>query len=240
MQTPSGAVYTHDDLELLKEMATSHFITLSDKPYLLNSGIESRFYVHGRQDLTDHPRLVWMVGEKIATLIAKQTLRADGQPCLIGIPTVGNSFAQAASMVAFREGIEMPNGKRLCYRVMREVRKDHGPHRGWVNGEPDSGQTYWLVDNTLTDGKSKLAATAKLRQDKYPCGSDHPDTYPCLIWIDRQQGGLEKLKAAGFTRLVVAYNLLDVVYAYAELRLWARKSVRMVAEEIRQHKLLGK
>lgn len=124
--------------------------------------------------------------------------------------------------------------KTICHRLMRETLKQHGAHHTWVNGKPDPCHSYWLVDNVATDGQSKIEAAEKLTQDGYLI-----EEVSCLIFIDRQQGAIPRLKKeTKFKQIVVVYNLLDITYALGELGLWPKDSVKAVEEEIKAHQFI--
>ena len=55
MNVPSGRVFDKLDLKIVRLMVEYGFIRWQEKPFILNSGIESHIYVSGREDLTDHP-----------------------------------------------------------------------------------------------------------------------------------------------------------------------------------------
>lgn len=227
MQVSSGKIFDRLDLKIIRLMVQHGFIRWSDAPFKLKSGVDSHIYVFGREDLTDHPDLEWLIGKKIARVIKAASLPQDKQPCLIGIPTAGTALAQAAAMASQVKRILVAR-KPICHRIMREVMKQHGVHRGWVNGRPEPDRhTYWIVDNVITDGKSKIEAEEKLISDGYPSKS------PTLIFIDRGQGGIQKLEQAGFQRITVVYHLLDLVHAFGELDLWSEERVRKAEEEIK-------
>ena len=159
------------------------------------------------------------------------------QQCLIGIPTAGTPLAQAAAMVNFawervlRDPVDEP---RIIYRIMRGERKTHGLHQTWVDGKPDPARhTYWFLDNTVTDGGTKLEAREHLKEDGYPV-----QDMPTLIVVDRQQGGIRRMEQAGFSRIVVAYYLLDIIHAFGEMKLWPQARVQAVEEEIKTHQLV--
>lgn len=236
IQTPSGLVYEAPDILTLKEMYEVGFVRHSDTPFMLKSGIASNFYVYGREDLTDNPKLEWSIGFKLWEIIRQSTTETDGQVCLLGIPTAGTPFAQAAAMVsqydAMIPGRRRFNGLPVCHRIMKEQPKDHGAHKGWINGKPKADHSYWLVDNVATNGDSKLEAREKMRADSYP------DPAGVIIWIDRQQGALRRLEEAGFNRVLVAYNLLDVTFAFGEMGLWPKTAVQAVEQEIEAHQFL--
>lgn len=229
METPSGQVFDKRDLALLELMAKYGFIQRRDTPFKLKSGIMSHVYVFGREDITDHPDLEWFIGRKINRLASEHRLSEDKQPCLIGIPTAGTAFAQAAAMVCYGE-----TGIWICHRIMKEVLKEHGVHPKWVNGDPQQEvHTYWTVDNVVTDGKSKFEANDKLRESGYPV-----EEMPSLVFVDRQQGGIQNMEKAGFKRIIVAYNLLDLTFAFGEMGLWPKEAVKAVEAEIKAHQLL--
>ncbi|KKU47632.1 hypothetical protein A3E96_00010 [Candidatus Uhrbacteria bacterium RIFCSPHIGHO2_12_FULL_46_13] len=230
--TPSGAIYTPSDLEVLRYAARVRFVAYNPQPFTLKSGVKSNVYVFGREDLTDYPGFEWLVGRKIAELICKSVEAVDSRPCLIGIPTAGTALAQAAAMVSWREAIKTPSGHTICHRIMREALKQHGAHPDWVNGKPSRAHRYWLVDNVATDGRSKPEAREKLLASGYLAADEYP---PVFIFVDRQQGAVRRLQEAGFTKIVVAYNLLDAAFAFKEMGLWPGQVVEQVEEEIRAH-----
>ncbi len=235
MQVSSGTVFGKDDLELLRLMVDHGFIQRRDVPFKLKSGVMSHVYVFGREDITDNPYLEWLIGIKIARLVEEHSLSVDKQPCLIGIPTAGTPLAQAAAMVSYAEQIRTGGrGSIICHRIMKEALKEHGAHPKWVNGDPRPDvHTYWTVDNVVTDGKSKFEANDRLRESGYPV-----DGMPNLVFVDRQQGGIQNMEKAGFKRIVVAYKLLDLTFAFGELNLWPKSAVKAVEEEIKAHQLL--
>lgn len=233
MRVPSGTFFTEQDLELVRLMGIHKFVDYREEPFTLRSGIKSRVYVSGREDFTDHPELEWAVGRKIAETVMNEHEAhedPDTTPCLIGIPVAGTALAQAASMVSFAEEITTPHGLLICHRVMREGVKEYGAHKTWVQGEPDPKHVYWTVDNTVTDGGSKIDAAEKLEQSGYD-----PFKMPSLVFVDRQQGGVQRMEKYGFQNIIVVFYLLDLTFALREMGLWPAGVVESVEEEIRAH-----
>ncbi|MDP2641944.1 MAG: hypothetical protein Q8P21_01470 [bacterium] len=192
----------------------------------------SNVYVFGREDLTDNPKLEWLIGTKIARVVYSNSVD-DRQPCLIGLPTAGTALAQAAAMASAANGWIYPRDP-IAHRIMREQLKSHSAHQGWVNGRPDhSRQRYWIVDNVATDGATKIEAATKLMADEYPAYQ-----MPVLIYVDRQQGALQRLKNEGFEDVRVVFNLLDLTFAFGELELWPKSAIARVEEEIRAHQFV--
>jgi len=242
MEVPSGRVFDGVDLNMVKFSARYGFISWSDQPVTFRSGMESRVTVGGREDFTDHPDLAWVVGRRIMTCVLQDAeARGDRkQQCLIGIPTAGTAFAQAAAMVNFAwERVlywkDSVDELRIIHRIMREALKTHGVHPDWVNGKPQPDlHTYWMVDNTVTDGGTKVEAREHLLQSNYPV-----QEMRTLVVVDRQQGGIKRMEKAGFSNIVVAYYLLDLTYAFRELGLWPKDAVQAVEEEIKAHQLVS-
>jgi hypothetical protein len=46
------------------------------------------------------------------------------------------------------------------------------------------------------------------------------------------------MEKAGFKRIVVAFKLLDLTFAFGELGLWPKSAVKAVEEEIKAHQLI--
>jgi len=229
MQVPSGRVFERDDLELSRLMVANRFIENQKQAAVLTSGMSTYVYVSGREDLTDKNLFEWQVGRKIARLVKQygESEYNQRQQCLIGIPTAATAMAQAAAMVSYAENI-LVNGQYICHRTMRENPKRHGLHQGWVNGEPQPDiHVYWTVENVVTSGTTLITIAERLRQSGYPV-----EDMPILVFVDRQQGGIKKLEEAGFRKIVVAYNLLDLVFIFGELGLWSKNQVKAVEDEI--------
>ena len=231
MNVPSGVTLSDGDIELLQLMARYGFVQWRDKPYTLKSGIQSHVYVFGREDLTDHPEFLLAVGKKITDIV--HTMDNDGkQPCLIGVPMAGIALATAASLVDAQQARDP--ARAICYRIMRQQRKQHGAHRFWVDGRPDFDRhAYITIDNVVSDGGSKIEAGGRLIEDGYPAKE-----MPQIIFIDRQQGATQLLIKAGYRAPTIVFNLLDMTHAYRELGLWSSSSVDKVEEEIKAHQFV--
>lgn len=233
ISVPSGQNFNGADVDLVKAMATYGFIRYSATPFKLKSGILSHVYVFGREDLTDHPDLVALVGKKIASSVWQSRME-NKQPCLIGLPMAGLVLAQAAAAASLdhRRRGDLP---LICHRVMRQQLKQHGANQTWVDGKPDHDRhEYWLIDNVATDGATKIEAIPKLEQEGY-----RPHEMPALIFVDRQQGAKTRLLQAGFPAVVSCFNLLDLTYAMGELGEWPKDTVKAVEDEIQQHQQLS-
>lgn len=225
------------DYELFEEMASHEFIKWLDSPITLNSGIASRVYISGREDLTDHydfgRNLAWKL---IGVLTAEAKRRQENrEPNLIGIPTAGISLAATVALTnnALARSHYNPVAYRgrhdINWRQMRWQPKKHGIHRHFVDGRPNP-ETYWhiAIDNVITSGDSIIRAAERLKNDGYDSKNM---TY--LILIDREQGGVERLIQEGFKDIVVVYKLSDIVYALGEYGFWSQDEVARILADIK-------
>jgi orotate phosphoribosyltransferase len=199
----------------------------SGEPFKLKSGIKSNIYVFGRNDLTEdfnELRNVGMILARAVWDVADLAGDDHRNPCPIGIPTAGTALAAAAAL--------SPRWGNFPFRIMREMQKTYGAHKKWVDGSPQPDlHKYLTIDNVATDGASKAQTAALLKEDGYPV-----EDMKHIVLIDRQQGAVKKLAAQGIT-MVSVFNLLDVVWAFGELKLWPKDRVKAVEEEIAAHQL---
>lgn len=237
---PSGTIYDYDQVQLVRLMAYFDFIKQSEALFKLKSGVESRVYIHGREDLTDNLGLEREIGREIKRVVWRHTQEVGEtrRPCLIGIPTAGTAAAQAAAMVSDPGGYpESVNQWHIVHRIMRETKKAHGDgshQKTWVNGRPDPDRhCYMAVDNVVTDAGTKIEYADKLTEDGYDGRG-----MPWIILVDRQQGAMKRLKREGFHRVIVMFNLLDIVWVLGNEGIWPKEIVSAVEKEIADHQLI--
>lgn len=228
-----------DEQLLVRMMALTGFITHdSDRSFRLHSRIDSHVYVHGRQETTEHPGFLALIGRKIANAIWAECGcgRDNRQPCAIGVPDAATPLAVAASVVSFLER-RGRRGSWIASRVMHKQQKHHGAHRRWVDGEPNHERhTYFLLDNTITSGRSVLNEGWHLVEDGYTLKD-----VTCLILVDRERGGIETTQRGiwigerleQFKNVVAIYKLTELVSAFGRMRLWPPEKVLAVHNEIR-------
>jgi len=231
---PSGKTFDSADVELLHQLVKVKFIEWRQEPFTLKSGVKSHVYVHGRDDLTLNPAVLYALGEEIV-MKARAIMDEESDercPCFIGLPTAGTALAAAASLADLDSGmVDLP----AAFCVMREVKKAHGAHHQWVVGHPDPQKfRIFAVDNVATDGKTKEEGAAKFAEDGYDAlNLDY------LIVVDRQQGAVANLRKKGFKRVHVLYNLLDLTFIFGEVGIWPKEAVAQVEREIKEHQLIA-
>ncbi|MDO8577445.1 MAG: hypothetical protein Q7R55_01070 [Candidatus Wildermuthbacteria bacterium] len=232
MKVQSGREFDSYDVRFVQLAVNYGFVRGNREPIFgTRAGSMTRVYIGGREDFTEHPDLQWLTGRIIASRIWEDAHSREDlkQQCLIGIPTVGTPLAQAAAMASYRlqEDNKPP---RIIHHVMRESLKTHGMHHGWMNGRHDSNHTYWLLDNTVgPSAGSKFLARAHLQESGYPTN------VRVLVLVDRQEGGIERMKQARFPHVIAVYKILDILEVINFLGLWPKEIVRLIQEEIKAH-----
>lgn len=173
-------------------MAFPHCLTselrslLIEKSYekrdvILASGEKSDFYFDGKQTSL-HSRGAFLLGEIFFSMIGALGvgIKAVGGPTLGGDPLV-----TAVSLVS---GIK---GHPIHAFIIRKEPKKHGTGQ-WIEGAKNlkPGDRTVILEDVVTSGKSSLDAAQKAR--------DHGlDVYGILAVVDREQGGAERIRAAG-------------------------------------------
>jgi len=148
--------------------------------FLLASGRRSPYYFDGRLVTLD-PRGSLLVGK------AMLRFAREDQVTKIGGPTLGADPMVTA--VALCSALDQ--GPRISAFIVRKEVKEHGAG-GWCAGlAPDPGEAVALVDDALTSGWSLLQAAERVAAS----GARIVALYTLL---DREEGGRERLEAAGY------------------------------------------
>jgi orotate phosphoribosyltransferase len=235
-KVPSGRTFGPKDINLMRDFDKVDFLSWSDQPILLNSKNESNIYLGGRHEFTDDPRLLKRIGARIMdSLRFGENGRNNSVYCLIGVPMAGIALA-AAGYAAEVSDTNTAFKPKTCLRLMRQIKKTHGreSEQGWVIGKPDyAAHQYALIENTTTTGRSVIEAAQRLVEDGYELSK-----VDCVIFVDRGQGALKALASVGFRRVVVVYHLLDIIYAYRHLELWAEFVLDRIENEITSTQLV--
>lgn len=149
--------------------------------FTLASGQRSKFYVDLKAT-TLHPDGAFLIGELAVEVLAHEKLNVEG----VGGLTLGaDPLATAISLAARERGLIWPAF------IVRKEPKDHGTARyieGTENLRP--GAEVVVLEDVVTTGGSSLKAIERLREAGY-----HP--IAAITVVDREQGGAEKIRAAG-------------------------------------------
>lgn len=156
-------------------------------PVTLASGAVSDFYIDCRQ-VALHPEGMVALGAQLLDALEAieaetgRTAQAVGGMALGAVP-----LAVAVSMTAFGRGRSLPAF------IVRKATKDHGtgaPVEGIERLTPGAG--VLLVEDVVTSGGSTHTALMRVRAAGL-------DPFGCACIVDRQAGGVQRLRDAGLT-----------------------------------------
>lgn len=158
--------------------------------FTLKSGIESPIYVDLRR-LASHPRALRVVADAMVPLL--EGLKFDR---LAAVPYGGLPIGTAVALT----------GNWSLIYTRREV-KEYGT-RAEIEGDYEPGETAVLLDDLITTGESKFETIKRLES----AGLEVRDV---VVLLDREQGALGTLKAAGY-RLHAVVTLRQVLACLRE------------------------
>lgn len=153
--------------------------------FTLKSGALSPFYVDLRV-IISYPTILHAIARRILDVLVPLTFQR-----VAGIPYAGLPIATAVSLAG---------NYPMIYA--RKEAKDYGTKRV-IEGKFAAGETVALIDDVITDGASKFEAAEPLLQ----AGLIVKDF---AIFLDREQGGAERLREKGYT-LHSALRISDVL-----------------------------
>jgi len=171
--------------------------------FTLSSGKTSDYYLDARRVTLD-PEGAWLVGRAMF-----ERLRQI-EPDAVGGPTLGaDPIATAVAIASHLAGAPIPAF------IVRNQQKAHGRQRAVEGPFPppkregeDVGIRVAIVEDVITTGGSIEKAIAAVEAEG--CG-----VVMVLVAVDRQEGGLERLRAQGYAA--------DALFTIAEVRAAAER-----------------
>jgi orotate phosphoribosyltransferase len=158
-------------LQLLAQRAYRH------GSFTLASGRTSNHYVNCKP--------VSLSGEGLTLLATQMLEQVEPDAAAVAGLTLGadplvSGVAQAAALA----------GRRLDALIVRKEAKGHGTG-AWLEGPlPEAGSRITVLEDVVTTGGSSLKAVKQLREAGYTVER-------VVTIVDRQEGGLEAMTAAG-------------------------------------------
>lgn len=153
-----------------------------ERDVVLASGERSNFYFDGKQtSLTAEGS--YLLGELFFEKI--QTL--DVKIAAVGGPTLGaDPLVTAVSLTSFLKKVPIPAF------IIRKEPKGHGT-QAWIEGSKNlkTADRVMILEDVVTTGGSSLKACQKARDFGL-------NVYGILAVIDREQGGADKIRQAGY------------------------------------------
>lgn len=154
---------------------------------------------------------VEMIGQALYDLVQKEKVIFD---IVAGIPRAGEPFAEVISRLS---------GRPLL-RLGKKVEEGSRKIDSIIEGEYQSGQTVLLVDDLITQADTKKEAIEV-------CEKAGLVVSGLIVLVDREQGGSEELRKAGYF-LYAVFPLSVLLDYYVEANLLAPEKRDEVMEYI--------
>ena len=156
------------------------------------------------------PANVEMIGRAIYNLVRKNEAFFD---VVAGIPRAGEPFANVIARLSGRPLLRLGKREEGGTRKIDSV----------VSGEYQPGQSVLLVDDLITQADTKKEAIAVCEEAGLVVAA-------IAVLIDREQGGSEELREAGYS-LYAVFPLFELLDYYVEARLLAPEK----RDEVREY-----
>jgi orotate phosphoribosyltransferase len=161
--------------ELIEILCKKSFSFSQNPVFKLVSGKRSQFYVNCKPT-TLSPRGMFLVGHLVFDAIRDAKLTGVG-----GLTFGADPIAIATAFVS-----ELKGHPIKAFSI-RKTQKDHGIVR-WIEGDMAAGERVAIIDDVVTTGGSTIKAIERAQ-------SEGLDVVKAVILVDRQEGGLENIRA---------------------------------------------
>ncbi len=178
---------TDGDRKLIDDLYAIQALKFGE--FRLKSGALSPFYVDLR-GIISYPPILQTIALRVLEVL--RPLRYDR---IAGIPYAGLPIATAVALAG-----------NIPMLYARKGVKDHGTRRA-IEGTFAPGEIVVLIDDVITDGASKFEAATPLAE----AGLVVRDF---VIFLDREQGGAERLREKGYG----LHSVLKISAVLAHLR----------------------
>ncbi len=160
--------------ELIDMLCRKSFKYSEEPVYKLVSGRMSQFYVNCKP-VTLCARGMFLAGHLLFEEIKDDDVTGVG----------GLTFGADPLAVATAFASELKTRPINAFSI-RKTRKDHGMIR-WIEGDVQPGERVAIIDDVATTGGSTIKAIERAR-------SEGLEVVRAVIFVDRQEGGLDNIK----------------------------------------------
>jgi orotate phosphoribosyltransferase len=165
-----------DERERLLELVRKRALRVGK--ITLSSGKVSDYYVDAREVVLD-PEGAYLTGKLMLDMINPKAVAVAGM-------TLGaDPIVTAISVVGHIEG------RDLSALIIRKEPKKHGTQKFVEGPALPGGSKVAVVDDVVTTGSSLVKSIERLRNEGY-------EPIQVVAILDREEGGSEKLKEAGY------------------------------------------
>jgi len=179
-----------EERQILRDLVEKRCLLFGD--YTLSTGKKSNFYFDCKHATLDGHALAL-----ISDAFLEEIKKFRVEPTAIGGLTMGADFiAAAVAMRAYQTG-----AKTVHASIVRKDRKEHGT-RNWIENELSKNTPIVVVDDVVTTGASTQTACDRFRDAGYKIVG-------ILALVDREVGGLQKLKAAVGCDATAIFSISD-------------------------------
>lgn len=161
--------------ELVEMLYRKSFMHSEEPIYKLVSGRQSRFYVNCKPTTLD-PKGMFLIGHLVYDCVKDLGVQGVG-----GLTFGADPVAMATAFASYLKG-----GSLKAFSI-RKTQKDHGIVK-WVEGDMKPGEKVVIVEDVITTGGSVIKAIER-------AWAEGLDVVKVVVLVDRQEGGLETVKA---------------------------------------------
>lgn len=160
--------------ELMRLLCERSFQYCKEPVFKLASGKMSHFYINCKP-VTLHPQGMYLIGHLFFDAVKDIDIAGIG-----GLTFGADPIAMATSFVSWTKQ------KPVKAFSIRKTQKDHGIIK-WIEGDLAPGDRIAIVEDVVTTGGSTIKAIERAQ-------SEGMAVERVIILVDRQEGGVEKIK----------------------------------------------
>jgi orotate phosphoribosyltransferase len=146
-----------------------------DPPFTLSSGRKSPFYFDCKPTTLD-PEGMNLIGRLVFDMLKDSPVTAAG-----GLTLGADPIANALSLISYQRG------RPIQSFIVRKDVKGHGT-KNRIEGNVKPGERVAVIDDVVTTGASTITAIESAREAGLIVDC-------AIVLIDREEGGMEKIKA---------------------------------------------